>query len=391
MIAQARTPAILAILLLSGVFGWLVFTALFRDTWGQDWMVFDTVARAYWRGDAALMLDDLRLMPVVNADHPSLIQPVTMHHWVYPPNTLLLALPFGLLPWWFSYGGFIGLSWAAMAVSLRLWYHRTSLYVLALAGVTLSPAAAYTFGAGQNSFLSAALLLGGFWQLGRRPVLAGVLLGLLAYKPQLGLLIPVALIAAGAWRSIAAAAATVVGMLLISLIVPGPAIWLGFLHLFLGGQQTPRLWVELYGQSMFTYLHLAGASMLGANAGQGVAVLIGAAAVWRAFRAPFTRLHRTAILLAAISFAAPHFGDYDAVLLCITAMLLLLAPAGDQPTTLTVGLATLAWASTAINPPYLFKQTIPFLFPIAEATPLIVLALLCSLLPPRARATFVTT
>jgi hypothetical protein len=381
--SPARTPAILATLILAGAFGWLVFTAVFHDTWGQDWMVSDTAARAYWRGDVAMILDDRRLMPAINADHPSLLVPVTRHPWVYPPNALLLALPFGLVPWWFSYGGFIGLSFAAMAASLRLWFARTSTYLWALAGVTLSPAAAYTFGAGQNSFLSAALLLGGFWHVGRRPVVAGVLLGLLAYKPQLGVLIPVALIAAGAWRSVAAATATVIATLLFTLAVPGPTLWRGFLHLYLGGAQTPRLWVELYGQSMFTYLRLAGASMLAANAGQGVALVIGAAAVWRACRQRFSALRRMAILLTAVSFAAPHFGDYDAILLCITAMLLLLAPAGEQATQRTAILATLAWASTAINPPYLFKQTIPFLFPIAEATPLIILALLICLLDLR--------
>ena len=379
----ARRPAIFVAFILAGSFGWLVFAALFHGTLGQDWMVFDTVARAYWRGDAALMLDDARLMPVVNADHPSLLQPLVMHHWVYPPSTVLLALPFGLLPWALSYGGFMALSYGGMAMGLRQWVPGTSRFWFVLAGVTLCPAAAYTLGAGQNSFLSAALVLGGVWLLGVRPVAAGVLLGLLAYKPQLGLLIPVMLVAAGAWRAFAGATAAVALMLLVSLFVPGIAIWRGFLHLFLSGQQTPRLWVELYGQSMFTYLRLAGAPMLLANIGQAIAVLIGAAAVWYGFRRPFALLQRLLILLTAISFSAPHFGDYDAVLLGIVAMLLLTAP--ERPSGLATVLACLAWCSTAINPPYLFYKTIPALFPLSELTPLVVLALLVCLVaaPPR--------
>ena len=50
-------------------------------------------------------------------------------------------------------------------------------------------------GHGQNGFLTAALLGGALHWLDRRPWLAGVLIGCLAYKPQFGVLIPVALLA----------------------------------------------------------------------------------------------------------------------------------------------------------------------------------------------------
>ena len=48
---------------------------------------------------------------------------------------------------------------------------------------------------GQNGTWTAALFGGGLSLLERRPLLAGGLLGLLSYKLQLGLLIPVALLA----------------------------------------------------------------------------------------------------------------------------------------------------------------------------------------------------
>jgi hypothetical protein len=357
-----------------GICGWLLFAALFRGTEGQDWMVFDTAARAYWHGDAALMLDGARLTQVLNATHPSLQQKLIFRPWVYPPFTLLFVLPFGLVPWIVSYGGFQVLTFAGMAGALRAWVPGMRQFWIVLAGVTLSPAAAYTIGAGQNSFLSAALLLGGVALLGERQIAAGVLLGLLVYKPQLGLLLPVALAAAGAWRAIGSAAVTVLALVLISLLVPGLAIWQGFIHLYLGGQQTPRLWVELYGQSVFTYLRLAGASAMWANAGQAVAIVIGAVAVWRAFRGPVRPLHRMVVLLCAVSFASPHFGDYDAVLLAIAALLVLVVMGSPGRTLRT--LVCLAWCSTAINPPYLFMQTIPALFPVAELTPVLLLALL---------------
>ena len=370
--------ALFAVCILAAAFGWLVFIALFHGTVGQDWMVFDTAARAYLHGNGALLLDGPRLTQVLNDTHPSLSQPLKFRPWVYPPYTLLLALPFGLVPWVWSYGGFQVLSFAGMATALRPWAAPLPRFCIVLAGVTLCPASAYTLGAGQNSFLSAALLLGGVWLLGARPAVAGVLLGLLAFKPQLGLLIPVALVAGGAWRAFAGATATVLVLLVVSLAVPGIDIWRGFLHLYLAGDQAPRQWVELYGQSVFTCLRLAGASESLANAGQGVAVLIGAGAVWHAFRQPCSPLRRLLVLLTAISFSAPHFGDYDAVLLGIAAMLMLTAP--ERPNALAAVLACLAWCSTAINPPYLFYKTVPALFPLSELTPLVVLALLACLL-----------
>ncbi len=367
----------LIFLLPIGAAGWLLFAALFRDTLGQDWMVFDLAARAYWRGDAALLLDGAKFTAVLNATYSSLAQPLVFHPWVYPPYTLLLVLPFGLLPWWLSFAGFQAVTFAAMAAALRPWCAGWQQYACVLGGIVLCPATAYNIGAGQNAFLSAALLLGGCWLLGTRPLVAGMLFGILAFKPQLGLLVPVALAAAGAWRAVAAAAATVVALVLLSLAAPGIAVWRGLLHLYASGDQ-PRQWVELYGQSVFTVLRLAGAPALPANIGQLAAVLIGAAAVWKAFRSPIDKLRKLAVLLCAIAFSAPHFGDYDAVLLAI-AVMLLLRPASGAPSRLVATLSVLAWCSTAINPPYLFAQTIPALFPLAELTPLVVLALLLRL------------
>ena len=64
-------------------------------------------------------------------------------------------------------------------------------------------------GHGQTGFLTGALLAGGVLALPRHEILAGVFFGLLAYKPQFGLLIPFVLLAGGYWRAIAAATATV--------------------------------------------------------------------------------------------------------------------------------------------------------------------------------------
>src|SRR6185295_1703313 len=88
------------------------------------------------------------------------------------------------------------------------------------AGILLAlgfPATLWNLTAGQNGFLTAALIGGTLTLMERRPTLAGICLGLLTYKPHFGLLFPVALIAAGQWRVIAFAAATALALAAASL------------------------------------------------------------------------------------------------------------------------------------------------------------------------------
>jgi len=64
------------------------------------------------------------------------------------------------------------------------------------------PATIWTIGYGQNAFLTAALLGAGTLLLDGRPAVAGVLLGMLCYKPHFALLVPVALLAGRRWLAI---------------------------------------------------------------------------------------------------------------------------------------------------------------------------------------------
>ena len=90
------------------------------------------------------------------------------------------------------------------------------------------PAVLVNVGHGQNGLLSASLLGGALVVLDRRPILAGILIGLLAYKPQFGLMIPIALVASGRWKTIAAAGVTVMALVLATLIAFGPDVWRTF-------------------------------------------------------------------------------------------------------------------------------------------------------------------
>src|SRR5262249_48040094 len=90
------------------------------------------------------------------------------------------------------------------------------------------PAVFINLGHGQNGFLTAALLAGSLILIDRRPLAAGALIGLLAYKPQFGVLIPLALVATPRWRTLAAAALTVLASCALATALFGPEVWVAF-------------------------------------------------------------------------------------------------------------------------------------------------------------------
>ncbi len=183
------------------------------------------------------------------------------------------------------------------------------------------PVVLINIGHGQNGFLTAALLGGALVMLDRRPLLAGILFGLLIYKPQFGLLIPLALIAAARWRSFAAAAATVALLTLAATLAFGPQVWHAFL-LSTGFSRTVVLeaggagWYKI--DSAFSWARMWGAPVALAYALQAALIVaLGVAIVrlWRSAAAP--ALKNAALCLAAI-LTTPYVLDYDLMALAPT-------------------------------------------------------------------------
>jgi hypothetical protein len=96
---------------------------------------------------------------------------------------------------------------------------------LPLAMLMLAPATWITLIDGQNGFLTATLFIGGCLCLERYPAMAGVLFGLLTFKPQLGLILPFALLTLRAWRAILFACLTAVLFAAISVALFGLEAW----------------------------------------------------------------------------------------------------------------------------------------------------------------------
>ena len=118
--------------------------------------------------------------------------------WSYPPMFLLLASAAALLPYVPALALWQGASAIAAVAAFRAILPSRRALLIA-AGF---PAVLICIGHGQTGFLTAALLAGGVLALPRHQIAAGVLFGLLAYKPQFGLLVPVVLLAGGYWRAI---------------------------------------------------------------------------------------------------------------------------------------------------------------------------------------------
>lgn len=157
--------------------------------------------------------------------------------WHYPPPFLFVAMLLAHLPYAAGLAGWAATSFLPYAAMMRgLVGQRFGLVV----GTAFPVVLANTM-AGQNGFLTAALLGGTLVLMPARPVLAGICLGLLSYKPQYGLLFPLALVAARQWRTFAAAAITTATLVLISWIAFGIESWQAFFH-----------WMPTFSQAFFS-------------------------------------------------------------------------------------------------------------------------------------------
>jgi len=236
--------------------------------------------------------------------------------WHYPPFFLGLAALLATMPYWLSLLVWQGTTLAGYLATMRAIVPRGEPMWLLLAAAY--PAVFVNLGHGHNGFLTAALFGAALILLERRPWLAGVLIGLLAYKPQFGLLIPLVLIAGGYWRSFAAAALTVAALALAVTLAFGTEVWTAFLAsthftrtVVLEQGQTG--WHKI--QSVFSVVRMWGGGIDLAYAVQGAVTLAVAAALiwlWRS-RAAFAL--KAAALLIGCVLATPYSLDYDLMLL----------------------------------------------------------------------------
>jgi alpha-1,2-mannosyltransferase len=234
----------------------------------------------------------------------------------YPPMYLLIVLPLSMLPFIVSWilfetatlAGYIAVVRRIVPVSPGLWLAITF------------PGVIVNFTCGQNGFLTTALIGGGLLMLDRAPILAGMLFGLMSYKPQFAVLIPLALIAARRWRAFAATAVTAILFAAASFAVFGASTWHAF---FVSVQFTQKIVLEQGGipvytlQTVFGAIRMWGGSVGLAYALQAAVALYAAAAVIWIWQSDRPIALKAAALAAGSLMVSPYVLQYDLVLLAL--------------------------------------------------------------------------
>ena len=257
---------------------------------------------------------------------------IDYNFFYYPPTFLLLCALLAHLPYIVAF-----LVFEAATLSLYLFVAGRILgdrdWTI-LVPLLAFPPALWTLGLGQNAFLTAGLFGAATFLIDRRPALAGLLFGALCYKPQFGLLVPVALAAGGHWRAFAAAFASAAALCLLSLTLFGWETWRDFLA---AAAVSPAVYQS--GRVAFTgFINPFGAVLLlGASptVAYGVqAATISAAALLVAYvwRQGLSLPVRAATLASATLAAAPVALFYDLMLAGVAAAWLLRAGGGPRLT-----------------------------------------------------------
>ena len=264
--------------------------------------------------------------------------------WYYPPIYLFVATGLASLPYLTAWVGWSLATFPAYLAAIRAIIGERVAIFLACA----FPAVLSNVLVGQNGFLTAGLLGGTLATMERRPWLAGCFLGLLTYKPHLGLLFPIVLIAAGRWRVFAAAAATATALSLASLAAFGPDAWYAFVHALAAGSQSTLSqgstgWGKL--QTTYGFVRWLGGSEALAWSVYGLVVVTCAIALcvlWRS-RIPFEL--KAAALATGALLATPYLFLYDLVAVAVPMAFLLRAGMASEVATyewVGIGLASLS-------------------------------------------------
>ena len=146
--------------------------------------------------------------------------------WHYPPPFLFIAAVLAHFPYAAAFAGWAAVSFLPYLAAVRAIVGRSFGLLLAAA----LPVVFTNTLVGQNGFLTASLIGGTLVLMPKRPVLSGICLGLLSYKPQYGLLFPLVLIAASQWRVFITAGVVMVLLAAVSWCAFGTESWQAFVH-----------------------------------------------------------------------------------------------------------------------------------------------------------------
>lgn len=282
---------------------------------GEDFLNFWSGARLALTGQADAIYD----LAHFHAFETGVVgAPIDLYHYSYPPVMWLLSAPFALLSYPLAWALWQGAGWAAFAsAARRIAPEHGLLFAIALPAVLINAIG------GQNGCWTAAILGWGLILIDRRPGLAGAILALFVVKPQLGWLIPVALIAARRWRALVAFMGGAALLLAATLPLYGIESWLAYARqaamlktvILEDGAGT---WHRML--SVFVLVRHLGAPVALAYAAQAVASGAVALMVARVWRREGASERAKGVLAAGVLAGSLYVSDYDLVMAGLAAL-----------------------------------------------------------------------
>ena len=238
-----------------------------------------------------------------------------INHFVYPPTYLFFTYPLGLMPYVAAFAAWTMITMLLYLMAIYLIVPRPIAILVALSPFPVF----FNFFLGQNGFLLAGLMGLSLVLMERRPRLSGILLGLLTFKPQIGILFPFALLVSRGWRVVVSAMATSVVLVVASIVVFGYQGWPAFIHTLAdrGPSLSPISRKSMRLESVYGFLWLAGINPSIAWAIQLAVAVSVAVVVWWIWATPFPHSLKAAALCSAAAMATPFVHGHD---LCILAI-----------------------------------------------------------------------
>jgi len=238
-----------------------------------------------------------------------------LEHFDYPPTLLLFTFPLGFLPYAVAFVAWMGLTLLVYLAAVYAIIPRAAAIIAALTPYPVF----INFLLGHNGFLTAGLLGLALAFMEGRPWVSGIFLGLLTYKPQFGILVPLALVASRNWRVLLSTTIATVIFGLAATLVFGFQAWPSFIEALVDRgsalNDDPRL--SLYLLSVSGFLRAFSISPQIAWSAQLAITGVLAATVYAVWALPISHSLKAAALAIASLLAAPHAFSYDFCILTV--------------------------------------------------------------------------
>jgi len=317
-----------AIITFGFLMGWKVFVSL--PSMGETWPILPNgYPRCidfgfFWlSGKLAVAGDTSRIFdfPAWSAIQASFFNPGScpnFNRFFYPPTLLFLTYPLGLMPYVVALGAWIVASFGLYQAAVYAIIPRRAALIVAATPVFVMLSNVLM---GHNGFFSAALIGLALLFAERRPMLSGIFLGMLTYKPHFGLLFPIGLLASRNWRAIGSAVLLTAVLAILAWMAFGYEGWAEFINAFTerGSDLGPAQGVHPRLQSIFGIFYWTGVSLWVAWSAQLAVSVLTALGIWMLWANPISFNLKAAALCAGILLASPYALFYDLSILCIAA------------------------------------------------------------------------